>query len=515
MSDDSSDGDGEMSDEETYIPPRQEREDRPLLDALARDDRPYLLTTPSPTQATGRFEYRPQGKQEDPLATGSMVTGISPFGATLGTIEYNLRHAIQKRDEHRIAICLTEFFRHFVFLNRPIIRFASGNLERQTRLELVVAIGPFANPAAFGMHQRLLVMLMGIAVRQIGVATPTMFSFLLDEWKRYERVLFHRPALALAKLVGIGATLCHCKKDASVAYARHVFEDTSKMQEWRKEVLESPEILSTYIPSADQAHKARKMLLCNKVYFKPDRVQLHLRKYQRTCIATPHPQYMCQGGAMNRIQVLKLVNAIKQSIPFTVGPDALAVIEDVERVMIYLASYFNSYDLDAFDTLQVDLQIFLYLFQRVLSEDSAGAQSLDSLLHNSRLRVLSAPNRVTECYTLRLWMSQPDKVDLIKYGVVLDEPSIKSGRGSKKRALDFHDLVDTFHPAMISKIVERTPPSILRDHNDVIKECEISKDQHHPAMQPFQFLFGLYRLNTMWTEYKEHLAAQGGGQNVS
>ena len=29
-------------------------------------------------------------------------------------------------------------------------------------------------------------------------------------------------------------------------------------------------------------------------------------------------------------------------------------------------------------------------------------------------------------------------------------------------------------------------------------------------MQPFRFLFGLYRLNTMWTEYKkEHLAAQG------
>ena len=161
---------------------------------------------------------------------------------------------------------------------------------------------------------------------------------------------------------------------------------------------------------------------------------------------------------MQRIQVLKLVDAIKQSIPSTVGPDALAVVQDVEVAMIYLASHLNNmYDRDAFDTLQVDLQIFLYLFQRVLSEDSVGAQSLDSLLHNSRLSVLSAPNRVTESYALRLWALTPPKNDLIKYGVGQDEPLIKSARGSKKRALDFHDLVDTFHPAMISKIVERHP----------------------------------------------------------
>ena len=57
-SDDSSDEDTEISDEETYIPPRQERDDRQLLGALARDDRPYLLTTPSPTQATGILNER-------------------------------------------------------------------------------------------------------------------------------------------------------------------------------------------------------------------------------------------------------------------------------------------------------------------------------------------------------------------------------------------------------------------------------------------------------------------------
>lgn len=513
-SDDSSDEDTEISDEETYIPPRQERDDRPFPGALARDDRPYLLTTPSPTQHTGRFEYRPQGKQVDPLATGSMVTGISPFGATLGTLEYNLRHAIENRDDARMTACLTEFFRHFVFMNRPVIRFVPRHMERQTRLELRVAIGPFANLAALGMHQRLLVMLMGIAVRQIGVATPTMFSFLLDEWKRYERVLFHRPALALAKLLGIGATLCHCKKDASVAYTRHIFEDTSKMREWRNEVLKSPEILSTYIPSADQAYRARKMLLCNKVYFNN---RLRLRRYQVVCIGSPHPEYMCQGGAMHRIHVLKLVDAIKQSIPFTVGPDALAIIQDVEDAMIYLASHLNNmYDRDAFETLQVDLQIFLYLFQRVLSEDSAGAQSPDSLLHNSRLSVLSAPNRITESYALRLWMSQPDMVDLIKYGV-RGEPIVKTGRGLKKRALTLNDLVDTFHPDIIPKIHEWAPPSVLRDDDNIPRECEGSEIQRHPGAQCFRFLFGLYRLHHMWskcTSSKLLVAQRTGGERI-
>ena len=51
-----------------------------------------------------------------------------------------------------------------------------------------------------------------------------MTSYVMQEWRRYERVLFHRPALALAKLLGIGATLCHCMKDASVSYTRHVFD---------------------------------------------------------------------------------------------------------------------------------------------------------------------------------------------------------------------------------------------------------------------------------------------------
>jgi hypothetical protein len=434
-----------------------------------------------------------------------MVTDVTPFGSTLATLDYNLRHAIEKRDEARMAACLTEMFRHFVLMNRPMTRLASSQLDRHTLLELRMTIGPFSNPVSFGMHQRLLVTLMGIAVRQLGIASPTMTSHVLQEWKRYERVLFHRPALALARLLGIGTTLCHCKKDASVSYARHVFEDTSKMREWRKDVLTNPEILSTYIPNADQAHRARKMLLCNKVYFNN---RLRLRRYQGVSIATPHPEYMCQGGSMHRSNVLKLVDAIRQGIPRTAGPLALSIVQDVEDVMIYLASHLNNmYDRDAFDALQVDYQIFLYLFQRILSEESGGG----TLLRSSERIVLSAANHVTEQYALQLWVSRPNMVDLIKYGV-RGEPLSKSGRG-KKRALVLNDLIDAFQPEMIPRIHEQSPPSILRDHDNVPRECENSEIQRHPAVQSFRFLFGLYRLHHMWTKCTSTklLAAQGSG----
>ena len=159
----------------------------------------------------------------------SMVTNFSPDRQPIDTLEYNLRHAVEKRDEARMAACLTELFRHFVSLNIPMTRYASHQLYRDTQLELRMAIGPFANPLSLGMHQRILALLLGIVVRQLGIAAPTMTSYVMKEWKLYERVLFHRPALALARLLSIGVTLCHCKKDASVAYTRHIFEDTSNM----------------------------------------------------------------------------------------------------------------------------------------------------------------------------------------------------------------------------------------------------------------------------------------------
>jgi len=471
--------------------------------AVSRDDLAYLLhasTTPE------TFDYRPLGNQFDPVATGSMVTGVSPFGSSLDTLDYNLRHAIEHRDEARMATCLTELFRHFVFLNRPMTRIVSPQLDRHTQLELRMVIGPFANPVSFGMHQHLLVLLLGISVRQLGIATPTMTSHVLEQWKRYERVLFHRPGLALARLIGIGATLCHCKKDASVSYTRHVFEDTAKMREWRKEVLANPDVLSTYIPNADQASRARKMLLCSKIYFNN---RLRLRRYQSACIATPHPEYMCQGGPMQRSNVLKLMDTMKEAIPSTSGPLAIATLQDFEDAMIYLSSHLNNmHDRDAFDDLQIDFQILLYLFQRILCEENCGGIP-GTLLRKSQLVILSAANQVTENYALQLWASRPNMTDLIKYGV-RGEPLVKSGR-SKKRALALNDLVDTFQPDMIPKIHERAPPSILRDHDNIPRECKVSEIQRLPAVQSFRFLFGLYRLHHMWTKCTSSklLAARG------
>lgn len=475
------------------LPSMDEYQEELEANSVRSDDRPYLLPSSSTTTETEPFDYHPKGKQVDPLATGSLVADISPHGATLGTLEYNLRHAIERRDERRMAACLTEFFRHFVLLNRPIRRFVPPNLERQRQLEMVFSIGPFSTPAALGMHQRLLVMLMGIAVRQIGVATPTIISFLLDTWKLYERVLFHRPTMALATLLKMGATLCHCKKDASVAYTRHLFQDTSKMREWRSDVLRNPDVVGMYIPSADQAHQVRKILLCNKVYFD---TRLRLRRYQTVCIGNPHPEYMCQGGCMQRPQVLALVDAIKDTL--STGPDVTAVVQDVEDIMIYLGSHVNNvYDRERFEDLQVDLQLFLYLFQRVLLHEEGSGP--DSLMRTVVGIVGGAPNHVTEEYAHRMWNFRPDMVHLVKYGVQ-GEPLLKSGRKPKRKALSSNDLVDTFQPEIVPKLYEWAPPSIVRDEDNILREHEASEIQSHPATSTLRFLFSLYRLQHMWTK---------------
>jgi hypothetical protein len=465
-------------------------------EVMARDDRPYMLQLHANNNDDVYFDYHPQGNQVDPVSTGSMVTGISPHGSTLGTLEYNLRHAIEKRDEARTTMCLTEFFRFFVLLNRPMKRFVSANLDRQSRLELMCSFGPFSTSASLGMHQRLLTTLIGIYVRQVGVATPTALSFLLDEWKMYERVLFHRPALALVKLIGMGTTLCHSKKNASVAYTRHVFEDSSKMREWRNEVLKRPDVMTTFLPDADHAYKARKMLLCNKVYFNN---RLRLRRYQTICIGNPHPEYMCQGGSMNRAQILKLVDGIKQSMPSDAGPDATAVLQDMEDTMVYLSGHVNNvYDRDAYDNLQVDVQILMYLFHRVLVETSKTClQGPDSLLRTSQAIVLSAPNKLTEEYGQRLWTSCPDMMDFLKYGIQ-GEPIVKM-KTKKRGTPTIHDLMDVFHPILVPKIHETAPPSIFRDNDNIVRECPTSDVPR--VQKSLRFLYGLYRLHVMWAKY--------------
>ena len=184
------------------------------------------------------------------VSRGTFQAYSAPLGFRRGTanaLEYNLRHAVEKHDEARMAACLTELFRHFVSLNIPMTRYAWHQLCRNDQLDQRMAIGPFANPISLGMHQRILTLLLGIVVRQIGIAAPTMTSHAMEQWKLYERVLFHRPALALARLIGIGVTLCHCKKDASVAYARHIFEDTRQMRDWRIQMHSNADSLKSFM----------------------------------------------------------------------------------------------------------------------------------------------------------------------------------------------------------------------------------------------------------------------------
>ena len=429
-----------------------------------------------------------------------MVTEISPQGLKLDTLEYNVRHAVDKCNQACMAACLTELFRHFVSLNRPMTRFASPQLDRCTQLEMRFVIGPFSNHVSFGLHQRLLTLLLGIVVRQMGIAAPTMTSYVMQEWNRYEYVLFHRPALALARLIGIGATLCHCKKNASVSYIRHIFEDTQTMRDWRKKVLGNPDILSTFM-SEDQATRARQMLLCSNIYYKPkENSEWHLRKYQDFCLATPHPQYMYQGGPMQRTRLIKLMGFLKQDI--STSP-ALKILENVEEVMLYLASHCNNmYDRDAFDDLQVDYQVFLYLFQRILRQ---GGPGLGTLLQDNETMILSAPNQIAEAYGMQLGAVVFEKTDYIKYGVLVPPdktPPIKSDRGIK-RSLEINDFFP--RPLMISKIHERTPPSIQRDHNDMIREWDDDR-QRHPVVQSFQFLFNVYRVHQMWHTVTRRMA---------
>ena len=205
---------------------------------------------------------------------------------------------------------------------------------------------------------------------------------------------------------------------------------------------------------------------------------------------------------MQRIHLLKLVNSIKQDIPDDVAPSALVFIQDVEEVMIYLYGHVNKmYDRDAFDDLQVDFQIFLYLFQRLLHEGGPG-----TLIQDVATTISSAPNQISEGYAMQLCAYSFHKTNYIKYGkLVLRNEMPTSGRGIK-RALGINDF---FHiPPMISKIHERTPPSITRDHKDIIRVCGESERQRHPEVQPFQFLFDLYRMCEMQTTVTRLLTEQ-------
>lgn len=215
---------------------------------------------------------------------------------------------------------------------------------------------------------------------------------------------------------------------------------------------------------------------------------------------------------MQRTNLLKSVESIKLGIPDDVAPSTLAVIQDVQDVVICLSSHVNNmYDRDAYDDLQVDFQIFLYLFQRILLEETKHGGTPGTLLRDSETIILSAPNQINEAYAPQLCASRPDMDEYIKYGERRDEAPIESGRGIK-RSLDLEEIKDCllgqFQPVIISKIQERTPPSIFRYHNNNFWECAESQIQRHPAVQPFHFLFKFYRLHKMWTGATRVVAAQ-------
>jgi hypothetical protein len=476
-----------------------------------RDDRPVGLLPPArgevcPTATA--FPLHPSGMQLDPLSTNSAVHDVSPHGALLGTLEYNVRHAVERRDEARTAACLTEFYRHFVYLNRPMRRFVPPGLERQVRWELCQGVGPFANPASLGVHQRILAMVLGVCVRQVGVATPTVLSYAADAWRAYEDALFYSPSLALARLLGIGATLCHCKKDASVAYTRFVFEDTSRMREWRNDVLKHQDVVATYISSAEQSAKAVHMLLNNKVYFSN---RLRLRRYQAVCIGNPHPEYMCQGGAMHRSHVFKLVEAVRSSLPHPPPVDVLCLMQEAEDIMVYLSAHVNNvHDREVHESLQVDMQIFLYLLQRVLCEMDRADHS-DSLIASSQATIASAPDKIQAAYAARLWVAKPDMLDLIKYGVQGDPGGGGSGGGAgavsaaaKRRrpaVLTAADIVQpTGAPPVVPKVHAWAPPSAFRDGDNLCREDPASEVQRHPMLAPLRFLRDLYSMHHNWSK---------------
>ena len=97
-----------------------------------------------------------------------------------------------------------------------------------------------------------------------------------------------------------------------------------------------------------------------------------------------------------------------------IAPAASMVMTEIQNVMICLSSQTNNmYDRDACDNLQVDFQIFLYLFQRIFR------QSPGTLLQDSDSMILYAPNCITEAYAMQLISMPFESKDYLKYGTLV------------------------------------------------------------------------------------------------
>ena len=482
----------------SYTPLDLEGRFRAAMMASPREDRPIALFL-SPPQADTAFRYHPKSDAElNPFTGGLVSCSTTPCGTGVETVEYNLRHAVERRDEAVVASCLVELFRMFVFLNLPMRRVLPPNMDRQTRNSLFTKYGPFENYIALGFHQRIWTHLLSVCVRQVGVACPTALSSILDLWRSYEKTLFCVPYESLARLLSIGAVLCHIPKDASVAYARDIFADTSKMRMWRKEV-QASRLIETAM-SAHDAQAARAILSVKNVYYDN---RSRLRRYQQDNIDNPHPEYADQGGAMRYKNVHLYVETIRQTMP--PNNDTHTILSEVKGVMQILGANINNFhDRDAYSILQVDCQVFIYLLQKMTHKLLVPTR-VNGWLADSDARVQAAPFYVRPGYAYALYHARTAHLDLLVYGVIGEMPPVqkkKAKRGHITAGILMEQLES--RPPLVPRVHVWTPPSIVRTSDtNIAHSLQASLAQRNRAIDPYvSYLRKLYELERNWNKWK-------------
>ena len=461
-----------------------------------REDRPVAIFMQGPTT----FRYYPKTLQHDPFSGLEVLYSSTPTGTGLETVEYNLRHAIERRDEAGTTSCLVEMFRMFVYLNRAMRRVTNPMMDRQSRLSIQTKYGPFENYLALGLHQRIWAQLISICIRQVGMACPTALSSVLELWRLYELTLFCHPFESLARLLSIGAVLCHVPKDGSVAYARLVFQDTSKMRNWRNEVVKSGYLIGTAM-APHEAQAARAVLNLSSVYFNN---RSRLRRYQAVNILHPHPEYADQGGAMRFRNVRAYVEGIRKTMPPT-NEQVQALLCEAEELMQVLGAHINNfYDRDGYEVLQVDVQVFLYLFQTIVHKIKVTVK-VDEWLSDSDGRVQASPLYVRWKYASSLYAMDNQPLDLLAYGVI-GEVGGTQKKKVKRGPVTAGTLMEQLQsrPPVVARVHVQSPPSILRTADtNVAYVAQSSLAQRNRAIDPFVSCFRkLYELERNWAKWK-------------
>ena len=457
---------------------------------------PYFLKD---CNAPKNFNTLPTSRHFDPFVTGYLNTNTSPSGSTLNSLTYNIRHAIENNDKSHTTLCLVEMFRHFIYLNRPMKRFTPSHLqERRVLLNMSLKLGPFENPASYGMYLRIRTLIFSIAFRQIGIAAPTIMSYIRLAWDEFDKMLFTGPILSLARLIQMGVTLCNSHKDGSVAYIRDIFDNTATMIKRRKEILINRDLLQSYFESSQQQNDAYTMLGESDAFYNLTDKTRTPSHYQDLCVEYPHPELMVRGGLMDSMHVTFLFQKITQDIPpkYHSNPFYLNVLEIAKNTMLIMSYQCNNmFSREAYKELQIECQIFLYLLQKMLIDD----QTTGKLFTDSQATIMSAPTNITMEYALRIWTVFPDMSDVMFYG-------IERRHTTKKR---IHLDADRHTPDLITSSTMKTPPSISLDNEGVITLKLVHQINQIPTTRPFRFLFRLYRITHMWkhivSSNKQHM----------